>query len=343
MSIVKLNQKLNRIEVKDFELENNVAFAFFDRLPEADRDEQFQRALYIGVLALMEDRFSSFLSKTSNELGTQLESLKMIFEMKKEIFFKTAVKGILAEAEIASFLEGFVKNRNFKDSVVLTGSAKGSLLRNKTGDIVCSLDNRENRNIVIECKFDKSVKFGDPRDRDIFLNKTDTAWSQLLEAQVNRESEMAIIVFDISLVDAQILKIVNNVGYISGLGFIAIIDSQKDDFSNLGIAYSLAREILVSDNRKSIDATIINTFVGRMLKSLDDILSIKHLVERNIETNHQILKQIEKSMLMADFFHKYISKYIKDGKLNKDDLLDFYFADDVKEKYKILEKEIESL
>lgn len=61
------------------------------------------KALYIGVLALMEDRLSAFLSKTSNELGTELESLKMIFEMKKEIFYKSSIKGVLAEEEIADF------------------------------------------------------------------------------------------------------------------------------------------------------------------------------------------------------------------------------------------------
>lgn len=44
----------------------------------------------------MEDRLSAFLSKTSNELGTELESLKMIFEMKKEIFYKSSIKGCLS-------------------------------------------------------------------------------------------------------------------------------------------------------------------------------------------------------------------------------------------------------
>lgn len=343
MSIIKLKQKTKRVEIGSFELENEIVFSFFNKLPEAQRDEYLQRSIYIGVLALMEDRFSSFLSKTSNELGVQLESLKMIFDMKKEVFFKTAVKGLLAETEIADFLHGYVSAKSYKDTISLTGTEKGKLPKNKTGDILCELTGHEGKRIVVECKFDKSVKLGEPSNRDIFLNKTDTAWSQLLEAQVNRESEIAIIVFDVSVVDHQILKVIENVGYIPNLGFIVIIDSQKSDYTNLSIAYSLSREILLSASSKSLDATVLNTFIGRMLKNLEEISSIKILVERNVETNQQILKQIEKSMLMTKFFHDYLTKYIRDGKLDKGDLLDFYFADDIRAKYKVLEKEIDSL
>ena len=53
----------------------------------------------------------SFLSKTSNELGTELESLKMIFEMKKELFYKSTIKGVLAEDEIAEFLNNFFTSK----------------------------------------------------------------------------------------------------------------------------------------------------------------------------------------------------------------------------------------
>ena len=66
-------------------MDNEIVFNYFDNLPATERDNKLIRAIYIGVLAMMEDRISSFLSKTSNELGTELESLKMIFEMKKEL------------------------------------------------------------------------------------------------------------------------------------------------------------------------------------------------------------------------------------------------------------------
>jgi hypothetical protein len=82
--MISLNKQLKRVEVSSFEIENQIVFNYFDNLPASERDEKLLRAVYIGILALMEDRFSSFLAKTNNELGTELESLKMIFEMKKK-------------------------------------------------------------------------------------------------------------------------------------------------------------------------------------------------------------------------------------------------------------------
>ena len=97
MPIVKLNQKQKRVEIDAFEIENQIVFEYFNKLSVEERDEKLFQALYIGCLALIEDRLSAFLSKTSNELGTQLESLKILFDLKKEIFFKSAIKGTLAE------------------------------------------------------------------------------------------------------------------------------------------------------------------------------------------------------------------------------------------------------
>ena len=84
---------------------------------------------------------------------------------------------------------------------ILTGTMPGVLPKNKTGDILCTAEGQPDRRIAIEIKFDKSVKFGDIQDKDIFTKKADTAWSQLLEAKVNRDSQVAIIVFDRALVD----------------------------------------------------------------------------------------------------------------------------------------------
>ena len=105
--MIYLNQKLKRVEIKEFEIENKVVFNYFNNQPSEDRNSKLIKAIYIGVLALMEDRIASFLSKTTNELGTELESLKMIFEMKKELFYKSTIKGALAEDDIAEFLNEF--------------------------------------------------------------------------------------------------------------------------------------------------------------------------------------------------------------------------------------------
>ena len=44
-----------------------------------------------------------------------------------------------------------------------------------------------------------------------------------------------------------------------------------------------------------------------------------------------------------EFNQQYLSKFLKDGQLTKQDLLAFYQGEDVKDKYKEIEKEINKL
>jgi hypothetical protein len=343
MEKLKINQQLKRIEISSFEIENEVVFNYFNNLPSNERDSKLIKAIYIGVLALMEDRIASFLSKTSNELGTELESLKMIFEMKKELFYKSTVKGALAEEEIAEFLNEYFTKRKLKDKAILTGNSAGEIAKNKTGDIICEIEGNSDLKIGIECKFDKSVKLGDVQTNNIFIRKTDTAWSQLIETNANRNSKVSIIVFDISLVDNSILKLCENVGYIPEIGFIAIINSQAGDYSNLGIAYMLARDIAVNAKTIELDKDLLAIIVNRIIKDINEISLIKSLVQKNIDNNKEILKQIEKSILLAEFNQKYLVTFLESGTLTKKDLLAFYMSEDVKDRYKLIEKDIMEL
>lgn len=343
MSTIKINQKLKRVEVQKFELDNEIVFNYFDNLPVSERGDKLVRALYIGVLALMEDRISAFLSKTSNELGTELESLKMIFEMKKELFYKSTIKGTLAEDEIADYLNEYFKSKRLKDVALLTGNSAGELPRNKTGDIICQIDGDSDLKIAIECKFDKSVRLGNIESKDLFTRKTDTAWSQLIEANANRNSKVSLIVLDISLIDNSILKFTENVGYIPEIGFIAIIDSQKGDYNNLIIAYMLARDIALHAKNIDLDKDVLAMLVTRIIKDTNEIKSIKNLVERNIDNNKEILLQIEKSMLLIEFNQKYLTQFLETGTLSKKDLLEFYMGEEVKDQFKLIEKEIRDI
>jgi len=341
--MLRINQQLKRVEIKEFEIENQIVFNYFDNLPASERDEKLLRAIYIGVLALMEDRISAFLSKTSNELGTELESLKMIFEMKKELFYKSTIKGILAEDEIAEFLNGYFQEKRLKDRAFLTGNTAGSIPKNKTGDIICEIDGNSNFRIAIECKFDKNIRMGEIENKDIFTRKTDTAWSQLIEAQANREGKVSLIVFDISLVDNSILKNFENVGYIQGIGFVAIINSQKGDYSNLAIAYMLARDIALNAKEVELDKDLLAMLVNRIIKDINEITTIKNLVQNNIDNNKAILKQLEKSILLMEFNQQYLRKFLKDGTLTKRDLLDYYSGEEIKDRYKLIEKDINQM
>lgn len=343
MGIVSLDQKSNRVEISSFEVENKILFEFFNKLSVNDRDEQFHKALYIGVLALMEDRLSSFLARTSNELGTELESLKLIFDMKRELFYRSSVKGILAEEDIADYLVDFLAKQKIADRVELTGNVAGTLHRNKTGDIVCHLNNEDGLRIAIECKFDKGIRLGDIQTKDVFTKRTDTAWSQLLEAQANRDGKVGIIVFDLSLVDSSILAAVQDVRFIPAVGFVVIVDSQKGDYKNLAIAYMLARDVALNSKGVELDKDILNLIVNRIIKDINEITSIKALVYSNIDNCKKILAQIEKSMLLMEFSQKYLIKFLAEGTLSKEDLLDFYAGEEIKDRFRLVEKEISAL
>ena len=225
---MRIDHKLSRVQIDSFEISDELVFRYFDSLLEAEREAALMRAIRIGVLAQMEDRFSSFLAKTTDDLGVQLENLKLLFDLKQEVFHKTAIKGVAAENDILQFLEEYIALRGLGDVVSLTGTSKGLLKNNKTGDIMAFVGGESGgRKIAIECKFDKSIKLGDIDSPDIGSNKYDTAWGQLLEASVNREANASIIVFDKTLADASIQKVVDGVSHVEGIGFICLIDYES--------------------------------------------------------------------------------------------------------------------
>ena len=155
--------------------------------------------------------------------------------------------------------------------------------------------------------------------------------------------EHTIESFAICQLDNSILKQFENVGYIPGIGFIAIIDSQKGDYSNLAIAYMLARDIAMHAKVPELDKDLLSKIVNRIIKDINEVLSIKSLVEQNIETNKQILKQLEKGLLLMEFNQEYLKRFLEEGTLSKKDMLDFYIGEGVKERYNGIEKEINNL
>ena len=129
---MRIDHKLQRVQVDSFEISDELVFRYFDSLPEAERETALLRAIRIGVLASMEDRFSAFLSKTTDDLGVQLENLKLLFNMKQEVFHKTAIKGLAAENDILQFMEEYISSHGLNDVVSLSGTSKGTLKNNKT-------------------------------------------------------------------------------------------------------------------------------------------------------------------------------------------------------------------
>ncbi|MGG6546919.1 UNVERIFIED_CONTAM: hypothetical protein NY100_16085, partial [Prevotella sp. 15_C9] len=101
---------------------------------------------------------------------------------------------------------------------------------------------------------------------------------------------------------------------------------------NLAIAYMLARDIAINAKEIELDKKLLSILVNRIIKDINEILLIKSLVINNIENNKNILKQLEKSLLLMEFNQEYMKKFLKDGTLTKKDLLDFYTGEDIKDK-----------
>ena len=341
---MKLDQRRKRIKINDFTLEDPVVFDYFDKLKEEERDSALSRAIRIGVLALAEDRISSFLANTRDELGIQLESLKVRLDMKQKFYNDTAKKGVEAENIVISFLQDHLKQRGYEDVIESTGKVRGNIAGNKTGDIVAIIqDEKSIRKIAIECKYDKSVILGDIKSNDIEKNRKDTAWSQLLEAAVNRDANTSIIVFDEAFADASVIQKVDGIHFINDIGFVCIIDSQTSDYRNLAITYNLARSLVLRETGDNIEVEFVNLLINRILQDIKDIQSIEKMVKDNINNNHLILKRIQKGILTIEFTQKYLEKYLKDGKISKTDLLDFYQREEIREKFKVLSSDIDKL
>jgi hypothetical protein len=205
--------------------------------------------------------------------------------------------------------------------------------------VLCKVEETK-KSIVIEVKFDKAYKLGDIQDKDIFIKKSDTAWGQILEAKANRDSVVGMIVFDRSLVDASIIKEVSDVGFIRGVGFVAIVDSQKGDYKNLAIAYLLARDIVLNAKEFETSPEVLTIIVKRILNDLESLKSLEKHVKTIQNSSQSILDELNKGMLSIEFTLQYLNKFITDGKLTKEDLFNFYNAEDVKKKFSALNLEL---
>ena len=340
--IVSLDKQKEQLNIAAFELKHELVFEYFNtKVAAADYDETLLRAIYIGILAMQEDRIAAFFAKTENELGTHLASLNMIFQLKQEAFFKTAVKGMAAEDDIIKFLTKFFERRGYGDTAEPSGTAAGEIPGNKTGDILCHVEGSEKDcDIAIEVKFDKSIKWGDIRDKDVFIKKADTAWSQILEAKANRKSRVGIIVFDRSLADSSITNQVENAGFVKGVGFVAIVNSQGGDYSNLARVYELARDLARAKKTYNAENDTLVLLVKRLLHDIDAMLAVTKQCDAIEKANDAIRETLKKNILSFDFTKRYLEKFLREGgKLNSGDLFAFYNAEEIKDKFKTLNLE----
>ena len=283
------------------------------------------------------------MAKTNNELGTELETLKIMYDMKAELFAKSAVKGIEAELHVAEYLTDFIKAHGYNDDVALTGNSTGALTKNKTGDILCKVNGNEQRLVAIECKFDKAIRLGEIEDVDWYGNKFDTALSQLIEAQANRSCEQAIIVFDRSSIAPALLKVIGNIAFRPHFGFIVVVDSLRGDYQNLGLAYLLARDLAAANRAAEIEIDMLVILMDRIVSEANRLVEVRTLIEDGIRKSQDVISRLEQGALSLEFCRSYLKRFLEAGTLSKIDLLDFYRGKDLRTKYQAIHEQITSL
>ena len=343
MAIIKLDQKNKALNIASCAIEHPLIFKYFDDLPEKQRDDEFKRALQIGVIALMEDRFAAFLNRTEGELGTQLESLKLIYERNVKAKEKTTESGTRAETEVFNEISTYLKRAgHVNDEIQMTGTSVGVIERNRTGDIVLTVNGDATKKIAVEIKFDKSLALGEIEGTDSLGRPRDTAISQMIESMANRDARLAIIVFDENRSSEGLKNSVNGISWVPGVGFVVIIDDVRMNYSNLFIALDLARSMLLSTLR-IVDQDIFESLLGRLTNDLSSILETEKLLKANHDNLKKIATSIRKHALLVGFTQRILRDFIATGNVSNHELLKLYHGDGLKEEFAEITREVEAI
>jgi len=343
MALLSLDNQSKRVKLEKMELEHPLIFSYFEQMPEAKRDGAFKRALHIGVVAMMEDRIATFLSRTENELGTQLESLKLIYDRNVTAKQKTSQSGLEAEGVVYQKVSKYLEASGYRSDVLqLTGNSTGALKGNKTGDLILKVEGKDESTLVIEVKFDKGMSLGEFEETDSLARTKDTALSQLFEANVNRRAHLSAIVFDENRVAEGLKNKVNGIKWIPNVGFVVIIDHERDNYTNLLVAIDLMRS-MVRKTTKIVDQSILEALLGRIAQDLSSIEETQKLLLANHENLKKIATSIKKHVMLVGYTKSLIKAFIQEGELSQKALLDLYIGEEIKDGMKGIEREIETL
>ena len=343
MAIISLNHESKLLSIGETTFDHPLIFAYFSGLPASNRDEAFKRALQIGVVALMEDRIATFLSRTENELGTQLESLKLIYDRNVTAKQKTSQSGLEAEGVVYQKVSKYLEVSGYGSDVIqLTGNSTGALKGNKTGDLILKVEGKDETTLVIEVKFDKGMSLGEFEETDSLARTKDTALSQLFEANANRRAQLSVIVFDENRVAEGLKNKVNGIKWIPNAGFVVIIDHERYNYTNLLVAIDLMRS-MVRKTTKIVDQSIIEALLGRIAQDLSSIEETQKLLLANHENLKKIATSIKKHVLLVGYTKSLIKAFIQEGELSQKALLDLYRGEEIKDEMKGVEKEVQAL
>lgn len=343
MPLVTLSHADKTVRFGDVSSDHPLVYRFFDDLPEGRRDEELNRALVIGVMALMEDRIASFLARTENELGTHLESLKLLYDRRRLVEARSVAGGVAGEQEVHNRLGEYLQKAGEPgDNIRATGMTVGAMRNNRTGDIVVEFEGDPARAVAIEVKFDKSLSLGAWEDGDSTSKSRDTALSQLFESNANRKSQYAVIVFDKSRCAPALMNTVGSIKWIPGAGFVVIIDHERADYGHLYLALDLLRT-MTRPGIGLFDDSVLEALLGRLSQDLATILQTRELLRENNQNLRKIAESIERHVALVTFTRELIKQGLTEGRLDARLLLEVYRGEKVSAQLKPRLGEIETL
>ena len=349
---INLDHQKKSVVIDKLSTDSPMLYELFQGKKKGEYVETLEQVLHIGALALIEDRIHTLIDRTGREIFPELERFKLMFQRHKVEFEQTTQKGEKAEVDIVRILNEFIADRGWSDLAQGSGTQKGAIARNKTGDVLCVLEFSEDEadgqtTLGIEVKIDKSVALGDPETENVLRGQTqtgdvkksnfDTAWSQLLETRANRECPLSIMVFDRDKLHTSIAKSVSDIAYLPGIpGFVVIIDTMKGDYRNLLVAYQIARDLVRYHHRtpETLDPQILELLVKRIIHFMGSARSVADLVQKHTDNTIKMAKEVTKEVgrfiHLAEFTHTYLRRFLEDRTLSAKDMLEFYYATEAK-------------
>jgi hypothetical protein len=269
-------------------------------------DEAFKEFLTVGAYAWQEDRLYAFFRKVEDEVEGRLEELKVLYKV-RQLNEVTTQKGAVAEREAKQALDEFVVGRGWPDRVTDLSTAEGEIAGRKVGDLMVEIGDTKKK-VVIEAKIDKSVPLGDPTTTDNRRNKSvkseKSAYGQNLTSLANRNADVAIIFFDTSATSSQIAEVEkehNGILFVPELpGFVVVVDKARDDWTNLLVAYSLARWIALL-GKAITNPRRVELALKRLIRDVARLASLEATREKARKSAQQTVDTLdEMSRLVAD-------------------------------------------
>ena len=140
-----------------------------------------------------------------------------------------------------------------------------------------------------------------------------------------------------------ILKAVQDLEFHPNYGFVVIIDSLRDEYANLEIAYRIARRFALSDQVASMNQALLRSLVRKLIEESRKLVKIEKLARDAIKKVQDIVIVSHRGREALDFCNSYLERFLDTGRMSTEDLLEFYSGHSLKEKDREIGKFITGL